>query len=86
MACYVGHSVRYFFLKGTFTLQKGAPIRLNHIISGRCLEKITQFMSYKNLATTEFNDTFFQQREIQEGRNKNMAAHFEPSWVSVRDE
>ena len=33
MACYVGHSVRDLFLKDTITTQKGAPIRLNYIIS-----------------------------------------------------
>ena len=43
-------------------------------------------MSYKNLAIPEFNDPFFQQRHMQEGWNKNMAAHFDPSWVSVLDE
>ena len=33
MACYVRHSIRDFFLKDTITTQKGAPIRLNYIIS-----------------------------------------------------
>ena len=60
MACYVGHSIRGFFLKGPITPQKGAPIRLNNIISERHLEKITQVISYTNLAITEFNDPFFQ--------------------------
>ena len=83
MDCYVGHSVRDFFLNDHITPQKVDPIRLNHIISGRHLEKITHIMSYTNLAIPEFNDTFFQQRQIQEGWNKNMAAHFDPSWVSV---
>ena len=40
-------------------------------------------MSYTNISITEFNDTFFQQRQMQEGWNKNMAAHFESSWISV---
>ena len=78
MACYVGHSVREFFLKYPITPQKCDPIRLNHIISRTCLEKITQVMSYTNLAIPEFNDPFFQHRQTQEGRNKNMAAHFYP--------
>ena len=86
MACYVGHSVRDFFLKDPITPQKGAPIRLNHIISGRRLEKITQVMSYTNIAIPEFNYPFFRQRQMQEGWNKNMAEHFEPSWFSVLDE
>ena len=62
VACYVGHSVRGFFLKDPITPQKGAPIHINHIISGRHLEKITQVMSYKNLAIPELNDPVFQQR------------------------
>ena len=37
MDCYVGHSVRNLFLKDPITPQKGAPIRLNHIISARHL-------------------------------------------------
>ena len=59
-ACYVSHSFRDFFLKDPITPQKGAPIRLNHTISGRCLEKITQVMSYKNIAIPEFNELNFQ--------------------------
>ena len=40
-------------------------------------------MYYKNIAIPEFSDPFFRQRQMQEGRNKSMAAHFDPSWVSV---
>ena len=40
MACYAGHTVRDLFLKDPITPQKGAPIRLNHIIYGRRLDKI----------------------------------------------
>ena len=83
MYWYVGHSARDFFLKYLITPQKGSPIWLNHIISVRRLEKITQVMSYTNLSIPEFNDTFFQQKQIQEGWNKNMAARFDPSWVGV---
>ena len=61
MDCSVRNSVREFFLKNTITPQKGAPIRLNHIISGRRLKKIIKVMSYTNLAIPEFNDPFFQQ-------------------------
>ena len=39
-------------------------------------------MSYTNFPIPEFNDPFFQQRKMQEGYNKKMAAHFDPSWVS----
>ena len=85
MDFYVGHSIRDFFLKNPITPQKGTPICLNKIISGRRLEKITQVMYYKNIAIHEFNDPFFQQRQMQEGWNKNTAAHFETSWVSILD-
>ena len=37
MDFYVGHSLRDFFLKDLVTPQKGAPIRLNHIVSWRRL-------------------------------------------------
>ena len=59
MAFYFGHSIRDFFWKYPITPQKGAPIRLNHIIYGRRLENITQFMSYKNIAIPEFNELDF---------------------------
>ena len=49
MACFAGHSVRDFFFRDHITSQKGAPIQLNHIISGRRLEKITQVMYYTNI-------------------------------------
>ena len=83
MACYVGPSDRDLFLKDTIIPQKGSPIRLNHIISVRRLDKIIQVMSYTNLAIPDFNYTFLQQRQMQEGWNKNMVAHFDPSCFSV---
>ena len=86
MACYVGHSVRDLFLKYPVTPQKVTPIRLNHIISGRRLEKITQIMSYTNISIPELNDQFFQQRQVQEGWNKNMVENVELSWVNVLDD
>ena len=39
---YVCRSIRDLVLKYPITPRKGAPIRLNHIILGRRLEKITQ--------------------------------------------
>ena len=83
IACYVGHSARDLFLKDPITPQKGAPIRLNHIIYGKRLEKITHVMSYTNISITEFNDPFLKQRQMQEGWNKNVESHFDPSWVTV---
>ena len=56
MACYVGHSARDFFLKDPINLQKGAPIRLNNIISRRRIEKITQVMSYTGDQLRDIND------------------------------
>ena len=76
MSCYVGHSIRDFFLKDTITPQKGVPIRLNHIIYDSLLEKITQVMSYTHIAITEFIDTFFQRRQMQEGCNKTRQIFF----------
>ena len=55
----------------------------NNIIYGRRLENITQVMSYTNPAIPDFSDPFFQQRQMQEMLDNNMAVHFEPSWVSV---
>ena len=45
MECYVGHSIRELFSKDLIIPQRGAPIHLNHIISGRRLEKINHAMS-----------------------------------------
>ena len=67
MACYIVHSVSDFFLKDPITPNKGAPIQLNHIIYGSHLDKITQIVSYTNLATPEFNVPFLQQRQMKEG-------------------
>ena len=67
IACYVGHSIRDLFLNDPITPHKGTPIRLNHIIYGRFLDNITQVMSYTNIAIPEFNDTFLQHRQMQEG-------------------
>ena len=86
MTCYVSHHVRELFLKEPISPQKGSPICLNHIIYGRCFEKISQVMYYTNLAITEFNNNFFQHRQMQEGWNKNMTEHFDTSWVSVLDD
>ena len=86
MGCYFGHFVRDFFLKHPITPQKGATIYINHIISGRHLDKFTQVMSFPNLAIPDFNDPFFQKRQMQKGWNNNMAAHFDPSWVSFLGE
>ena len=49
-------------------------------------EKIIQVMSYTNIAIPEFNNPFFQQRQMQEGCNNNMTAYFDSSWVSVLDD
>ena len=59
VACYVGHSVRDFFLKVTITSQKGVLICINKIIYGRRLDKITQFMSYTNISIPDFNELGF---------------------------
>ena len=59
MACYVGHSFRDLFLKYPITPQEFAPIRLNHIISGRRLENIPQVMYYTNIAITELSELIF---------------------------
>ena len=59
MACYVGHSFRDLFLKYPITPQEFAPIRLNHIISGRRLENIPQVMYYTNIAITELSELVF---------------------------
>ena len=86
MTCHVGHYVRGLFFKDTITSQKGAPVHLNYIISGRRLENITQFMSYKNFPIAYYDDPLLQQRQMGGGRNINMAENFGPSWVSVMDE
>ena len=86
MCFYAGNSIRDLFLKYTIIPQKGVPICLNHIIYGRRLEKITQVMSCTNLFIPEFNDPFFQQRQMWEGWNNNMTENSEPSRVSVLDD
>ena len=80
MACYAGHFIRDFFINDPINPQKGASI-----ISGSRFEKITQVVYYTNLSITDFNNPFWQQKQMQEGWNKNMVAYFKPSWVSVLD-
>ena len=86
MACYVGHSVRDFFLKGPITPQKGAPIRLNKIISGRSLGNTAYAMSYTYFTIPECGYPLLQQWQMEEGWNSKTAEIFDPLWVSVLDE
>ena len=65
MTCYVGHSVRDLFSKYPITPKKGTHIRLNHIISGRRLEKITQAMSYTNIPIPNYDYPLFKLWEME---------------------
>ena len=69
--------------EGPHCIKKISLIRLNHIISGRSLDKINQDISYKNSPITAYNDLFSQQRQIEEWWKDNMAAHFHSYYVSV---
>ena len=86
MDCYVGHSVRDFFLKGPITPQKGAPIRLNNIIFGRSLGNTAYAMSYTYFTIPECGYPLLQQWQMEEGWNSKTAEIFDPLWVSVLDE
>ena len=86
MDCSVDYSIRDFFLKDPITPPERWPSSASTTSSlGGAFEKITKVISYKNIAIPELNDPFFQQSQMKEGCNKNMAAHFDPSWVSVID-
>ena len=84
MACYVGHYIRDFFLKDTITPQKGAPIRLNHIISRRRLDNTTQVMSYKNIEITELNELDFWRHLVWEMVDNTLDEETESGGVNGR--
>ena len=83
MTWYVGPSIREFFSKGRIKTNKGDPTHPNQIIYGRRTKKITQPVSYQNLPITDYDDPFFQQRQMEEGWNSNIAGNFYLSWFIV---
>ena len=67
MDCYVGHSVRDFFFKDTITPRKVPPSASAKSSSGKRLDNITQVISYKNIAITEFNYPFSNRGRYRKG-------------------
>ena len=84
--CYVDHYVRDLFMRDTITPQKVSHIHLNPIKDERYLGDIIHVISYINHTILEYDEPFFQPRNMEEVRNRNMAESFDSSLFSVLDE
>ena len=86
MACWVGIESRQdWWSTMTPSMDKGAPFRLNLIISRNQFDSILSALRFTN-GEVPYEDGFFQMRQLEEAWNHNMAQHFLPSWINVIDE
>ena len=66
-------------------MAKGAPFRLNSIMSRNRFDSILSALRFMN-REVPYEDGFLQLRQLEEAWNHNMAQHFLPSWINVLDE
>lgn len=75
-----------FWSSENVSLFKGAPFRLNEIMSRNRFDKILKSLEYTTHAPPPYLDRFHQVRQLMEAWNANMAEAFVPSWISCLDE
>ena len=86
MSCWVGIESRQDWWSTMKPLMaKGAPFRLNHIMSRNRFDSIISALRLTN-KEVPYQDGFFQMRQLEEAWNQNMAQKFFPSWINVLDE
>ena len=66
-------------------MDKGAPFRINRIMSRNRFDSILSALRLTNIEVT-YEYGFFQMRQLEEAWNQNMAQQFLPSWINVLDE
>ena len=75
-----------FWSLGEINRFKGAPWRLNDIMSRKRFDAILRAIYYTNNAPPPYSDRFWEVRQMLEMWNKNMEQQFTPSWVNCLDE
>ena len=85
MACWVGiESRRYWWYTTTPSMAKGAPFRLNCIMSRNRFDSILGALRFTN-REVPYEDGFLKMRQLEEACNQNMDQQFLPSWINVLD-
>ena len=78
MACWAGiESRRYWWSTTTPSMAKGAPFRINRIMSRNRFGYILSDLHFTN-REVPYEDGFLQMRQLEEAWNKNMAQQFLP--------
>jgi len=65
---------------------KGAPFRVNDLMSRDRFDDILGALTYNSTARPAYQDKFWEIRDLIEAWNDNMEEQFEPSWISCLDE
>lgn len=77
---------REFWSATNISPYKGAPFRLNQIMSRNRFEEILSAIRLTSFAAPVYRDPFYEVRELMEKWNKNMERVFTPGWISCLDE
>ena len=77
---------REFWSKLPISREKGAPFRLNDIMSSNRFEEIIQGLIYTCNDPPSFKDPFWEVREMILAWNNNMAVVFTSGWITCLDE
>ena len=87
MACFEGvPTVREWWSRDPPTMWEGAPFRLNDFIEWQHFLDITQALRYTNKPPPEFEDKFYDMRQLQDAFNDHYELNYSPSWISCLDE
>ena len=68
------------------TKERGAPFRLNDLMSSNRFEDIIRNLTYTNLQPPAFKDKFWEIQQMVEEWNKSMREVFIPGWINCLDE
>ena len=77
---------RDFWSKYPVNREKGAPFRLNDLMSSNRFEEIIQALSYTSNDPPSYVDRIWEVREMIKAWNDNMAAVFTCGWITCLDE
>lgn len=86
MSCWEGIQSRHDWWSSTDTdMFSGAPFRLNQYIARNRFNEILGALRYTNV-TVDYQDGFFEMRQLEKEWNANMDEEFDTSWINVLDE
>ena len=66
--------------------KKGAPFRLNDLMTGRRFEELTKALCYTTEKAPSYKDPFWEVRQMVTEWNRNMQEVFSPGWSLCLDE